>query len=256
MRVMVDADDTRLGALLDQLQRMREADPTARVEDLRAEAGPLYDELVELVACVDCMRDTGISPPTPELSSSPPGRRRLRFVAGAALALLVGLAGVWATRARHDEIPARVAKEGRHATPFFVPQDPFDHAALAKMARDHGLRFVPLPATVPTPTATDSPAPRAGQVMDPRVVELERARLPASVRGTVAARYLLAIRLLRIGQDEAALELALALVSEHPDRRPPLAVALHALAGLGRVDTAQYAALHTRYLGSSDASAR
>lgn len=237
---MTDAD-TRLGALLGRYEEMRQIDPDATISALKKEAGPLYDELVELAACLDQV--AAHTPSTAAPVAAP--RARWPYALGAVAAVV----GAWALLEDRGDDAGAAAPTRAEVSEVPIPADPFDAEEVRAFARAHGIAFSAPRATFPAPTdALPAMSAAADDVIDAAIIALELARLPAAVRGSAAARYVAAERLYRAGHYREAHHVAATLSKEFPDRREPLALVLHALWGLERVQSDEYAKQYARYL--------
>ncbi len=293
--VMDGTNDTRLGELLGRYQHLKATNPATRVEALEAEAGALYPELVELVACLDLVTSEGPdSAPADEPRRPPPPAYKSRWLV---LLLAVACAAllVWTHLRRRapvalridtnpeatltldgmalpDSLPPgqyrlRAVREGFHPLEwtvevagggpytevvFLEPLDPFNFDSVNVIARSAGITHLRLPG-VPPPPRLIKGARRGMEVLaaEPREAsaeELELRRLPRAIRATPSAQLIVAERLYRLRHYRSAYELASALANAHPDRKPPLLLALHALWALELVDSELYGELHARYL--------
>ena len=87
--------DARLGALLDEYQRLKEAEPAASTERLRDQAGDLYADFVDLAGCLDLVQDES-SVVAPPAASPPATPSRSRWIVPiVVVTTLAAGAGIW-----------------------------------------------------------------------------------------------------------------------------------------------------------------
>ncbi len=244
---MDSSADTRLGELLGRYQRLRAEDPRITIAALRDDAGPLYDELVALVDCLDLVLEDGDAPVAAAGAQAPQTRSRSRGLAVAgALAAIVVAAVLWP---RSEPTPSSGSPAA--ARPYTLPADPFDFEGVEAVARSQGITFRALEAVLPRPVGKERRDARrvlASEPLDEEAIALERGRMADPLRTKTVGRYIVAERLYRSARFRAAFREAEGLIGDHPGRRVPLALALYSLWGLDLVESNLYEELYARYL--------